>query len=374
MQVSEARLAANRLNARKSTGPKTAEGKLASRGNALKHGMAGTGVVLCEGDAAEVARRVEDLEAEFRPASSIGQVLVRRMALHSVRLERAAIQEAAALAERVRHAEGDFDDRRAEAVESAFAALALDPAGSVRRLRRTPEGVDRLIDAWQGLAADLRRPSGLRWDDARAQLVDRLMGRSPSELSASVAAELSRAICEPASSAGPGAAAEGRDRMLDLIGREVAKLVEHRGTIDREAIEADRLGAADRALFDPSAEATLARRYEAAAERGLYRALREFRQVEAEALDRPSDPFGARGGLGSFGPPEPPPAPPAIPERTAPIEPGRPAPAPSRIEQAPPGPRPGEGHVLDFAIGKPGPSAPKATGEVDAKPGPRPRS
>jgi hypothetical protein len=45
--------------------------------------------------------------------------------------------------------------------------------------------------------------------------------------------------------------------------------------------------AADLALFDPSKEATLARRYEAAAERGMFRALKEFRQVEraAKGLD-----------------------------------------------------------------------------------------
>ena len=37
--VSEARLRANRENAKKSTGPKTARGKAYSRRNALKHGL-----------------------------------------------------------------------------------------------------------------------------------------------------------------------------------------------------------------------------------------------------------------------------------------------------------------------------------------------
>ena len=39
MIVSEARIAANRRNALLSTGPKTAEGKVRSRANALKHGL-----------------------------------------------------------------------------------------------------------------------------------------------------------------------------------------------------------------------------------------------------------------------------------------------------------------------------------------------
>ena len=37
-------------------------------------------------------------------------------------------------------------------------------------------------------------------------------------------------------------------------------------------------------MFDPSKEATLARKYEAAAERGFFKALKEFRQVEREAM------------------------------------------------------------------------------------------
>jgi hypothetical protein len=68
---------------------------------------------------------------------------------------------------------------------------------------------------------------------------------------------------------------------------------------DRLRAEAGKL-----ALFDPSKEATLARRYEAAAERGLFRALNEFRQVEKEARaeSAPPDSGAARKALGSFFP------------------------------------------------------------------------
>ena len=51
-----------------------------------------------------------------------------------------------------------------------------------------------------------------------------------------------------------------------------------------DAAEAARLRAeaGRRAMFDPSREATLARKYEAAAERGFFRALKELRQLEKQ--------------------------------------------------------------------------------------------
>ena len=63
-----------------------------------------------------------------------------------------------------------------------------------------------------------------------------------------------------------------------------------------------RAEAGRRAMFDPSKEASLARKYEAAAERGFFRALKELRQLEkqAKAAD-PSVGFDSyRRELGSF--------------------------------------------------------------------------
>jgi hypothetical protein len=185
MPTSEARVQANRKNAARSTGPKTEEGKERSRQNSLKHGLTGAGVVLIEADAAEVARRTLTFTDELMALGDIGQAVVRRAALNSVRMERAADQQAASLTQRVRQAEADFV---------------------------APEGVD------EAEAAQLRA-------------------------------------------------------------------------------EAVRI-----AMFDPSKEAILARQYEAAAERGFFRAIKQLRlmELQSEALSRAGDAVIVEPTMASF--------------------------------------------------------------------------
>ena len=108
MPASEARIAANRRNAQLSTGPKTQAGKEQSRRNALKHGLTGAGVVLPEADAAEVDRKSAAYAQELNASGEVGHDLARRAALNAVRMDRAADQQTAALAERVRQVEADF--------------------------------------------------------------------------------------------------------------------------------------------------------------------------------------------------------------------------------------------------------------------------
>ena len=87
---------------------------------------------------------------------------------------------------------------------------------------------------------------------------------------------------------------------------EIAQLEEHRKTLDFELIELDRAEAGDRALFDASKPACLARRYRADAERGFFKAMKEFRQVEAEAMAKgewvspPAPEASPEAKLGSF--------------------------------------------------------------------------
>jgi len=83
-QTSARKVEANRRNAQKSTGPRTARGKSWSRLNALKHGiLASQGVLTAiEGreEQAAFAQIVDGLEADFAPVGSFEQLLVQKIA------------------------------------------------------------------------------------------------------------------------------------------------------------------------------------------------------------------------------------------------------------------------------------------------------
>ncbi|HTM48782.1 MAG TPA: hypothetical protein VL285_08890 [Bryobacteraceae bacterium] len=85
---------ANRRNALKSTGPRTHEGKAASRMNSLRHGLR-AGVVVLPGENQEHFDQLcLDLEEEWRPQSLTEQIYVEQMAVAQWKLARCEVAEA----------------------------------------------------------------------------------------------------------------------------------------------------------------------------------------------------------------------------------------------------------------------------------------
>ncbi|WP_435015400.1 hypothetical protein TA3x_002938 [Tundrisphaera sp. TA3] len=296
MTTSIARLEANRRNALRSTGPRTDAGKSQSRRNALKHGLTGDGVVLLEEDAAEVEALSARLESEMQPAGTTGRLLIRRMALLWTRLDRCGRHDLAMTARRARDARKAREDARAAEVNDIAANLANDPEVTVRRLMRTPEGVDGLIETWMHLRGSLDSARLSPWSDRDDRQVEYLQGRHPGMHPPSPFEPLLLAMRGDFSglTQDQGAGLGRKDRKLwargqvaALIDAEVAELRALRELVDDEDEAADRAEAPERALFDPSAEAHQARKYEAAAERGLFRALREYQNLETPAQAAP---------------------------------------------------------------------------------------
>jgi len=310
MACPPAKLEATRRNGSKSNGPKPPEGKEISRANSLKHGLTGAGIVLPIEDAEAIDRRFATLVDEMKPKNEVARQLVSRIALLMTRLERSALHEAKAITHKMRKAEGEYTDARLAEVEKHYSWIAAEPATNARRLRNFPEGVNRLLSVLHDLRADLDHPEGHRWDWQRCEQLHHMLGLRPCDVPFSRARVLSDAM-------------EGNFRhlnqeeggdldimprrqwaetaLLALIDTEIAKLEALRDSFDLEAIDRDRDEAAHRALFDPSPEAALARKYEAATERGLYKALKEFREIQGEEPQTHTEPEVATGEVEEMG-------------------------------------------------------------------------
>ncbi len=110
-RVTEKQLAANRANARKSTGPRTPEGKAISRHNALKHGILAQALIPEALAPYESQDAFDELVTElldiFKPINAIEELLVQQIAVAYWRLARLYRSEAGEIAWRQQAADPD---------------------------------------------------------------------------------------------------------------------------------------------------------------------------------------------------------------------------------------------------------------------------
>jgi len=95
--ITEAKLAANRANAQKSTGPKTDEGKANSSRNSFRHGLYSKQLVTSYEETAALDALKADLRAEHQPVNETEEILVNEMAEQFWRLRRARAIETSLL-------------------------------------------------------------------------------------------------------------------------------------------------------------------------------------------------------------------------------------------------------------------------------------
>ena len=95
--ASSRQITANRLNAQRSTGPRTASGKAVVAHNALKHGLLARQVVLPDEDAGAYTALQGELEMRLVPGGVLEQLCVERLAAIAWRLRRIPAMEAGLL-------------------------------------------------------------------------------------------------------------------------------------------------------------------------------------------------------------------------------------------------------------------------------------
>ena len=113
--TTNAQIKANRKNAKKSTGPRTEEGKTRVAKNALKHGLLARDTVLPGEDPADFDSQLSALEADIQPANSLEFELVRQIA------------------------DAQWRMRRLTRLETGFLAAALDETRRYMEKRRPDE-------------------------------------------------------------------------------------------------------------------------------------------------------------------------------------------------------------------------------------------
>src|ERR1017187_4191650 len=91
--ASEKQTAANRHNARRSTGPITVDGKLQSRRNAMRHGLTAATVVPAMEDPEEFEQFEAAIKADYQPLSAVEHELVARLTSLFWRLRRSTLIE-----------------------------------------------------------------------------------------------------------------------------------------------------------------------------------------------------------------------------------------------------------------------------------------
>jgi hypothetical protein len=178
-------IAANRRNALKSTGPTSQEGKKQSRRNALKHGLAGSGLVLPHEETTAVEERMAQWHSSLKPFDPYEVWLLEVVAVESIRVDRCRLLDRVLRADQVRRAGENRDDDQRQSADEWAAKLAKNP-GAVAKLRSTVAGASILLERWQGLARALENGG---WSEVQEALVHDLLA-TPEALREGVASPL----------------------------------------------------------------------------------------------------------------------------------------------------------------------------------------
>jgi hypothetical protein len=172
--ASQAKIDANRRNAAKSTGPRTAQGKAASSRNGLTHGLSANKHILLDEDPEEFLLLLKDLYDRFQPVGLAEERLVQRIAAAQWRLDRVFPMEASIYRNRLREvAEEDADQQRKYAFEKECAEFEGRPAP------REPAPFDEGDLLARAFDADCVAPNSLaklaRYEGALERSLDRTL-------------------------------------------------------------------------------------------------------------------------------------------------------------------------------------------------------
>jgi hypothetical protein len=137
--ASEAQIKANRANAVKSTGPKTAEGRAKSRMNALKYGLTAKQLIIFDENQKDLSDLLSDMFEDYQPVGAREEELTRQLALAFWGLRRIRRAEAGIYNDAGDHRCGVF-----QTMTSAVANHTRSLAATLRSIQTFTNELERL--------------------------------------------------------------------------------------------------------------------------------------------------------------------------------------------------------------------------------------
>jgi hypothetical protein len=320
MTASPQRIAANRENAKKSTGPRSDAGKERSRFNGLTHGMRAEAILLPGEDPEALDARREAWISELQPEGDVELGYLEAALIASWRVDRCLRHETATLTKQILDAQDDLDEtEQLEAVQASY-HLWDDPAVACTKLRRTAAGCALMIERWRFLKEVLANRKYWDYSD-RGQALN-LIGKSfddvfrDSDVNKVMSASMTL-ICnqgtppeqllphlkEPVGmlrseylrrvvglAANMGKPEQGTAFLNKFIDERIEELVARMNRLQDRAAR-DRAARADCLCFDESKTGAARQRYEMAHRRVMRQALDDLRKAQAirRSTDAPSE-------------------------------------------------------------------------------------
>jgi len=253
---------ANRRNARRSTGPKTVEGKNAIRWNALKHGLLANAVVLPQEDRAEYERLWAGLAESLQPVGMLEALLVEEIACTYWRRRRAVRAEAATIEIGMNLARIDVHLKQGEIEQE-------EAERDISKLQCTVVGLERLGEVFDDIAREIRHDGKLSeesvaWLEAGGEWSDEDLDAMRGATTVTDAAKK-----------------ELRESILGFIAETQKKFRRQRKVVEaQEATVCDQVSARAGILDDSTNETIL--RYEGAMDRKFHTAIAQLERLQRQ--------------------------------------------------------------------------------------------
>ena len=260
--VSERKRTANRMNAQKSTGPRTRAGKEKSRMNAVKHGILCDQLLIMRGEGQEDLTAFEQLlaglRAHYKPVGTLEDILVEKIAEYFWRARRAQRHESGAIQREIEYRRDEETSAREGRFQEALAAG--------ESLEQSSLGIQHLLNGLEVATEEVQRGG---WSVASSKLLaDHFRDRIHL----------------------PPALEKAKDSLPDDIDRKQL-LKELKAQCDRLRERRREVGATEKREDDARVRSymlpeghdlDLVLRYEAAIDRKLHKVMDRLRQVQAD--------------------------------------------------------------------------------------------